>query len=389
MNQNHSLRHPNQRCVCSVLLFRLLLIVCIVVVVAETLWIATTVDNFTGFRKKKIELTQNTQQYAWEALLKEEDKDMMVEVVRKQCGVYFNSKEQLYRSVRAFIGSYPGESGTKVDKDSVGPWAPSSINFDPAKPIYRVLFLTDIITYSQFSVRTFYHYFFSASADHRIVARLWGIGFPGYDSSLSVASNLKKIYNGTLYFDAVIVPAIYTGAGYVRAEDLRELKKLGVVTGIREHESWGGRLNSLVKACNFDFLHLSYSLDLPSYLDTGERRVIVHVPHFPDFGIFSGFGVVARKFLSKCRASQGSIFRRIECRYLRGKISDFPLKKRLVDRPYDVMLAGADQDVLYPFRATAKRVARSIPRWKVLDRVNPPYVASGKFDYKKTTHQRI
>jgi len=321
-----------------------------------------------------------SRQYGWMNGLSKALQNELVSVVHDQCGHFYKGAEELAAATTAYIGSTPRPYECIIPRDHEGPWAPST-NFDPESPQLRVLFLSDISTYTRFAVRQFWHYFYAAAADHRVYARLWGYGFPGFDMEKSVLDNLKSYYGGKVFFDAVIIGEIYA-AGYVRSADLRELRRHGVFTGTREHESWTDRLD-MYREFNLSFFHLAYGADIPSkYQRTGfENSVISAVPHLPDYGLFSKFGSVARSFIRACIQDESSDL----CSQKLEILKRTPLKEPLKNRKYDVLLSGAEHKILYPFRWKVKKSLRNKKAhpYKIIDEKHAPYVHGGSFEYDK------
>ena len=135
------------------------------------------------------------QEYWWMDKLPPTMVAVLVNKISGHCGKYLTTPTEIYSATNAFVGTIPLPKDSVIPANHRGPWAPKS-NYDPKSPHVRVLFLSDISTYTRFAVRQYWHYFYAASADHRVFARLWGYGFPGFDMKKSVVENLKAYYNG-------------------------------------------------------------------------------------------------------------------------------------------------------------------------------------------------
>ena len=331
-------------------------------------------------------------QHAWARGLSVPQQRLVLDKVRSHCGAHLEGEAALIDAARAFVGALPTSDQMAVPRDAAGPWAPSATNYDPPAPALRVLFLTDRSTYTRFSVRTFWHYFFAAAADHRVLARMWGRGFAGYRGDETIVQNLLRHAGGRgsgsgLGFDVVMVGEL-SAAHSVSFAELRELRGHGVEVGMREHEAWHARHEGLIRDAGVSFVQLPYLADVLTYAPLFRTGALANVsvatvPHYADVGLFSGFGQAARAFVMACGGAGTPA-----CNAAARRMLATPLKRALSERAEcDVLLVGSDHEVLYPFRERAKRAVRDASGargWKVVDRRNPPYVQGGKkqsFDY--------
>jgi hypothetical protein len=136
---------------------------------------------------------------------------------------------------------------------------------------YRILFLSEILTYNILIDRHHFDFYRAALRHSWVETALWGPGFDGYNDSATVQENILNRYGSLQYWDILNVwPAI-------SLKGSQELVQ-NTVVAYREHECWHKMCESWADGLGAHIYMLTFPYEILQFYSNPSRRLWLHTP---------------------------------------------------------------------------------------------------------------